>query len=244
MTDIEALQNLGLNEKEAKVYLALIGLDTATAYSIAEKSGLKRSTTYFIVDELIKKGIVATIPRTKKQMFKAISPEELIVNAENRLHKTKDRLPQLSALTKKSTKKPSVYFYEGEDGLEQTLQYGVEQMAGKELIGFYATATNKTLKTFNHFTDFNNNLKNHRITIRGIVPDDPKQLTSFRKTDKEYKRMIKEVPLSEYGTTVSVEIGDNFVKIQDWDNLQSIIIENNLITKTLKEIFEMIWKRL
>ena len=51
----EALQTIGLNEKECAVYLALLQLGRASAYSVAQKSGLKKPTTYVILDELIEK---------------------------------------------------------------------------------------------------------------------------------------------------------------------------------------------
>ena len=46
MKYLEELVNLGLNEKEATIYLTLLSLNKATAYYIALKSGLKKPTTY------------------------------------------------------------------------------------------------------------------------------------------------------------------------------------------------------
>ena len=52
----EALRNFGLNDKEARVYVALLELGQTTAYAIAERSGLKRPTVYVILDDLRQKG--------------------------------------------------------------------------------------------------------------------------------------------------------------------------------------------
>ena len=52
------LKNLGLNDKEANIYLALLQLGKSTATKIAKKSGLKRPTTYVIIEQLIDKGFV------------------------------------------------------------------------------------------------------------------------------------------------------------------------------------------
>ena len=48
----ETLINLGLNEKQAKVYLALLQLGQAGVTAVAEKAGTKRPTTYLILEEL------------------------------------------------------------------------------------------------------------------------------------------------------------------------------------------------
>jgi len=48
----ETLLQMGLNEKEAKVYLACLELGGATIAEIAEKSGVKRTSIYNFLEEL------------------------------------------------------------------------------------------------------------------------------------------------------------------------------------------------
>lgn len=242
MEMIHALEYLGLNEKEGKIYTTLLSLGIASVYSIALKGGLKRPTAYVIVDELIKKGVVSRIPRTRKKLYQAKPPEELMAEAENKFWLVKQKLPELQALVKGQDTKPRVFFFEGINGLQQTLMYGLKRMENKEITGFYATASAKTLKQFSFFKDFNDTLRQLHIAVRGAVPDDPK-IQFFRDTDKAYNRHFKKLALDKYSSTVSVEMGDNYVKIQDWENLQSLIIENELICKTLKQIFELVWSK-
>jgi len=98
------------------------------------------------------------------------------------------------------------------------------------------------MERFNHFHDFNEKVRELGITLRGIAPQD-KQIKKFRETDEEYGRRIKTLPVGNYSPTVSIEMGEDFVKIQDWENLQAIVIENTNITKTLKQIFELVWEK-
>ena len=86
---IEALQNIGLSEKEAKVYLALLQLGRTSAYAVAEKSGLKKPTAYVILGELMHKGLALKIPRNKKQLFIAKQPDEFFALVEERLNSAK-----------------------------------------------------------------------------------------------------------------------------------------------------------
>ena len=96
----EALQNLGLNEKEAKVYIALIQLGKATAYSIATRSNLKKPTTYVVLETLIDKGIVQKLPRAKKAVYVAIAPEELFAVAKSKIKNAEEEiLPELKRVT-------------------------------------------------------------------------------------------------------------------------------------------------
>ena len=54
------LNRAGLDRHEVDVYLSLIGLGEATAGQIAKKSGVPRTYTYKVLEELIDKGFVNT----------------------------------------------------------------------------------------------------------------------------------------------------------------------------------------
>ena len=50
------LQDLGLSEKEAKVYLTALEMGAETAQNIAKKANVNRATTYVQIDSLKAKG--------------------------------------------------------------------------------------------------------------------------------------------------------------------------------------------
>jgi len=52
---LSTLQNYGLSEKEAKIYLSAVELGPTLASTIARHAGEKRVTTYSILKELTKK---------------------------------------------------------------------------------------------------------------------------------------------------------------------------------------------
>ncbi len=52
------LSALGLSQKEATVYVALLELGTASVQAIARRADLVRPTTYVILEALTKKGLV------------------------------------------------------------------------------------------------------------------------------------------------------------------------------------------
>jgi sugar-specific transcriptional regulator TrmB len=55
----DKLLQLGLSEKEAAVYLALLSLGKGTVTSITRKAGINRTTGYDILNALATKGIVS-----------------------------------------------------------------------------------------------------------------------------------------------------------------------------------------
>jgi hypothetical protein len=53
MDRIKALKYIGLNDKEARCYLALLPLNQATAYMVALRSRIKKPTAYVVLESLV-----------------------------------------------------------------------------------------------------------------------------------------------------------------------------------------------
>ena len=75
--DYRELNYLGLNEKEAKVYLAALELGKSSVQNIAKKADVNRATTYVVIEALIKRGLMSSANENKKQYFIAEAPEKL-----------------------------------------------------------------------------------------------------------------------------------------------------------------------
>lgn len=243
MQIIESLQSLGLNEKEARVYTALLALGRASAYSVAEKAGLKKPTTYVILGDLIQKGLVLKVPRVRKQLFIAKAPDEFFALAEERLSMAKKVLPELMAMALGKTPKVRSFFYDGISGVRQALWYHLSEMKGKQFVGFYASP-HEAAEGFEELSiEWNNELHKEGITIRGIVPDHP-SLAEWRNRDSEYGYSMKIVPYEDYSAINSIDVGDTFVRILAFRDLQAVIIENPDVAQTIRQIFKMVWQSL
>ena len=72
------LQNLGLSEKEAKIYLASLELGPETVQNIAKKAGINRPTTYLQIESLKEKGLISEFQRGKKTFYAPESPNRLL----------------------------------------------------------------------------------------------------------------------------------------------------------------------
>jgi hypothetical protein len=240
MQIIESLQSLGLNEKEAKVYTALLQLGRASAYSVAEKSGLKKPTAYVILGDLIEKGLVFKVPRLRKQLFAARSPDEFFAMAEERLSLAKKVLPELMAMAGGETTRVRSIFYEGLRGMRQSLWYRLKEMKRGEIVGFYATAENASEELKRLFFEWNDEIVKRKMRIRGITPLHP----SLEPWEKYYRLPgwnFKFVPFDHYSANISIDVGDTFVRILMFRDLQSVIVENTDVARTVRQIFEMLW---
>src|SRR3990167_4868713 len=85
---LKELQDIGLSEKESRVYLAALELGRATADQLAKQAKIKRPTTYVQLESLMKMGLMSTYEEDKKAYFAPESPELL----RRLLHKQKENI--------------------------------------------------------------------------------------------------------------------------------------------------------
>lgn len=242
----QSLATLGLDDKEIRVYKALLEHGITNPAKIADSSGVKRSTTYVVLDGLEEKGFVFEVPKEDKKRYRPRPPETIFEKEEERLKEAKEALPELQALKKEGDSKPHVLFFEEEDGIREVFDYKLEEMAGKELPNFMCTMDQETVDKFDNFMAYNKKLKELDISERGISPIDPSlpAIEEHREMDEEFGREVIELPLEKFNSEVSMEIGDGWVKIYDFDNLQALVIENDAITDSWRQIFELLWENL
>jgi len=243
----QKLTPLGLTEKEAQVYVALLQLGRASAYSVATKSGLKKPTTYVILGQLIEKGLAIEVPREKKQLFAPRSPEDFYNQAENRLLTVKKLLPELTSLFRNLDKsKARTMYFEGISGMRQALWYKEKELRGKEIIGFFAAAKTASDEVLNLFDEWNNHSVSHGITVRGftVIPDDsdPGLKRLLTKYGSSSLKKIKYLSRDLYSADVSIDAGEDFVRINLIGAEQIVIVESVEFAKMFRQIFEMCWQ--
>lgn len=119
----ERLINIGIAEKEAAVYVALLH-GPATADQTAKRAGLNRSTTYVQIESLMEVGLASTFKQGKKTYFAAESPnnlERLIEMKVQKLEQDKANIaaviPELQKLYTASGNRPIVRLFEGKEGI-------------------------------------------------------------------------------------------------------------------------------
>jgi sugar-specific transcriptional regulator TrmB len=112
------LQGLGLQEKEAAIYLSLLELGESSVAEISKKSRIKRPTAYLILQALEEKGFVSKVMKERKKIYTPEQPRKLITETQLKLNEIQEIMPQLESLFLKKEGKPRVVMYEGKDQLD------------------------------------------------------------------------------------------------------------------------------
>lgn len=241
---IAPLKNLGLSEKEAKVYLGLLQLGPSTPYQIAKKAELKRPTAYVIAEELVKKGIIVHVPGEEPKRYIARSPDAVLEAEETKLSEVKRILPELKSFQKGTTEKPSILYFEGVGGLRQAYDYKKTELHNKEIVGFFASAEDASPEVMKVFNEWNEYKEKYGPKVRGFTVDSSALNPLSKFLDPE-KGSIKGkfMPPDLYSAKVSIEsCGDQFVRICLIESAQTLIIESPKFAQAVKETFELLWK--
>lgn len=243
----EALINLGLNVKEARVYLALLSLEKATAYTIATRSGLKKPTSYVVLNNLVAKGFVLKIPFKEKRVFMAKSPRECMASAKEKISDAEEMLPELLAIQKKSDEKANISYYEKIEGVREMYQKLIKNMRDKNennrnFIAFYAHQKDTPQILQKYWLNLNEEYGEHKIKRRYITTEHPSiqkylDINTIKKLGVEMKALSEK----DYSSNISIEIYDNFVQIISHRHIQGVLIENPDIADVMKQIFNLVW---
>ena len=238
------LMDVGLKEKEADVYMAILALGQGTASRIAREAHIVRTTAYDILNSLFDKGLVTLTGKEPKQEYVAESPENLRTFLEHRLNQMQNDfeeaknilIPQLKSIHNISSR-PKVMFYEGAEGLKHVYE---DTLTSCEPIRAYASVENMHEGLPGYFPEYYKRRVERGIAIRAIIPN-TKTGAERKNFDKDEMRESALVPKDKFSFSPEINIYDDKVMIASWKEKLGIIIESSEIAGAMKKIYELAW---
>ncbi|HVW71749.1 MAG TPA: helix-turn-helix domain-containing protein [Candidatus Paceibacterota bacterium] len=250
-TYFQALTSAGLTDEQAYVFEPLITGGTMQAGKLASRSGLSRTYTYRILEELAALGLVTREePPGKPAQFTPVHPfaiAELARKREESAAVAKQTVEEvMGALISDytaSSRVPGVRILSGTEGVAEL--YEDTLRAGTDICLIRSTYDNKdeVLEelTRKHMSD----RAARGIHTRAITPTGPGGTTAsakILKRDKENLTERREMPRKSFDLPAQILIYGNKVAITAYgESLITTIIENPAIHTTLRVLFETIW---
>ena len=115
---IHLVRNLGLSDKAAKVYLACLELGEATVATLGKRSGVKRTSIYYVLEELREFGALLETKRNKKVFYVPEDPHALLAISREKIMETEKFLPLILEKKNATYNKPRLYFLYGPQGFK------------------------------------------------------------------------------------------------------------------------------
>ncbi len=243
-------RQLNLSPDHASVYLACLEEGSAPASQIAKRSKVPRSTTYGLLDDLVKQGLISCVTVENTKNFTSESPERLHLllsekasEVDRNLGKLSKDLPFLNVLHRSHEPQfPKIRFYEGEGGLE-TVYYKALKSDEILIISQGSADVQTSLSDDpDYLKDFIEQVGSRKIPTRELLEENP----AVREYKEKYSSANHEIivmpsnPQTAFGH-VDKHIYMNKVAYISHDNLVAVVIEDETVAEHERAQFESLW---
>lgn len=231
---VKQLEDAGLGNKEAIVYLALLKYGSVGGGLLAKLLNMDRTHTYGVVRNLVNKGLAGHVIVNNKKLFQAMSPQNLLNQIKQKEQVIKSIIPELIALEKIKPKPAVVKILEGKAGLRTTIRLLLESNA-KEILVYGGTGKSYDLLKYEmpHVAR-----KTELLKIKGRI------ITSEKLRGHPFTKLPNfTIKYVEKPTPSSTMIFGNRVSINVFNQTPFVIlIEDKSVTESYRKYFEYLWK--
>ena len=248
---ISHIEELGLSNKEARVYVACLLTGAAAVQRIADQAGIKRVTTYVILESLVGLGLVSQSVKGKKTLFIAEDPSNLRRLLDKRAHELHEQqvnfdtiLPELAALKSIPLDSPNMKYYDSIDGI-QTIMNSFLDRGRREDVEFVYGISNidRVNDFFPEFEAASANPQRKSAGIRSKFLYTSSRGPVLRETDHLSNRQSRFVPIEQFPMMSDFTIvGDNVMMLTlNGKNPLGITITSTELAASFKAIFDITW---
>ncbi|MBS1369993.1 MAG: hypothetical protein HPZ91_08585 [Lentisphaeria bacterium] len=242
MNIIDQLESLGLNGRQAKVYLALLQLGSASAIEIAKTTRFKHPTVYDVLDVLKERRLVSETFEGGRKLFSAENPNQLRLAEEERRRTLEDLLPDLQALYSGGSCRPRVRVYLGPEGMEAVDDELLSVRSGEY---FYFGGVREMIQNSSeeHLSDYyrkrlSRGIWSNAIRIRGREDD-----LEYMQNGDQHLRRVRYLPKPIFENTAGLYLYDDRVAvISALKENYAMIIESGELSLLLKTIWNCMWE--
>lgn len=258
---VEKLQQIGLSKKEADLYVVSLPLGTVTVARLTANTNINRTTAYQILEELVKKGLMAWVIDKKGKRIKANPPEmisEYLTIKKKEIDMVEDEikaiLPNLSLRFSPTDTETQLFYYRGDKGINDMIWEMLKSVKNNSQVGGYADIN----WTASGGEDFTKKLRKEMIrrNIKDLtITSDEHDISRWKEKDRERIKQINEkespvilrtLPKNVFTVKTDYYISENEVCISTYDvkgEPIGIRIVNRLFAQAEWTVFLMLWNQ-
>ena len=238
---LSTLFDLGIEEKQAKVYLAALELGQASVQELAVKSGVKRTSIYNFLNEMKVRGLVSDIRRGRKVILIPENPHNLKLKAEQVAKSLSDVVPELMSIFNLPGNKPKISYYEGIEGLKKIYEDTL-RIPSQPLYGFMDVEEMFKVMGEDYMWNYAKRRTELGIHYQVIVKRDSytKELLGKNKTQDREVKVVEKLKLD-----TEIDIYGDKVGIYSFrPPYAGVIIEDKAINQTMMSVWRLLWSLL
>jgi len=238
----ELLLKLGLDEREAEIYLCLLELGAQLPQHIARNTGIKRTTLYEIFPEMMRNGLILEISQGRRRLFQAVSPDRLFAEYERKYKEIKSNITDLTAIYRMQGLRPKIEVYEGFEGMKKL--YG-RTLETREVIKSFVSPSRYNDKVMDWFVQEYVPARVQKGVQINVIMTADQVSEYYAQFEKEHMRESRLVPGDKFKFKIECMIQGNKVYFASYEKggpQIGIIIESKQIADTLGALFDLAWE--
>ena len=241
------LQEIGLSEKEAAIYLYLLKVDSASVAGIAKATDINRTTVYPVLDQLVQKEFAEEVAELGKPAYQARTPDriesflqEQKIKLEEQSQLAKDFIPRLKGVMREGGQRPVIEYGEGRDAIvrESKNHFNIDDVGGQ---AFLMYPRDRIEDIFS---------EKERKFVKDIrVAKNIKTVSIYTYSKGEYNPDTTgtrfRVDAVEYPITAEISVYQDRVRVNTLgENLSTMTIKNKDFSETMQTLFRLALKGL
>lgn len=233
--DIKILENMGLTNAEARVYLMLLKSGSSLAGKISRDTGIHRRSVYDAIERLIEKGMVSYIKTNNRKYFQAEDPKRFMDVLKEKEESIKAVLPELEGLRNFAPESKETTFYRGKFALRAIFDDQINE--GKDILILGGSENVNDIMGF-YFMHYDKERHKRKINVKIIFGE------SAKKSD-----YIKNIPLADIryipdrnSSPLAINVYGDKTAIILWSHEPvGILIKEKAIAEGYRRYFEIMW---
>lgn len=237
---LNSLLQLGLSEKEAKLYEVLSRFDALTAASIAKHSGVKRASIYELLYGLEKNNLISHYQKNGTKYFYIDTPEKLILQHQAKLKIAEEVVKNIRSQKQKQT--VTIEVHKDREWFQE-LYREILLHSGKEFCAW------SNFESFDRIIDAKKDEQWTRERVKNgtrprLIMIDNAVSRAFQRGDKTFPRTTRLINARQNFSSTLVITGPTVYLFDDVPEIIALKITHPNIATMMQEIFDTYWQNL
>ncbi|MFH1253609.1 MAG: helix-turn-helix domain-containing protein [Candidatus Uhrbacteria bacterium] len=236
---------VGLSDKEAEIYVALLALGEASIIEIAKKAEVKRTTVYNLLPNMVKNGFIQTALKKKRRVYFIEDVRDLQTNLQNKEKRLSKMLPELQAVHNILPFKPKITYYEGFEGLKTIFLDTIKSsQPGDEILEIIGTKDVYKFFTREFAEEYWELRRQNKISLKMLAPRGSESIDAHKNRVRDLRRVkFLEDSKNKFQSVMDI-YGNKVAMLSYTENFMGVIIESKQISDMHRAAFGALWNAL
>jgi len=234
-------QQIGIDEKSGIIYVALVDFGRLNISQISERTDIQRMEIYRKLPYLLESWIIIEVKVWKKKLYTAGSPKILEDLLLEKQREAKNVIWEIQKNFKNKEQRPNVVYQEWWKSITDTFNDIVNTLNTWDV--FYRISSEVDVDKSNSYLAKDYRDKRDRKKLERFVIT-TKNTNAVKKARLERNTVVFPESYEQFDENIQMIIYNNKIAYVDYNNENSIIIENSKISRFQQKIFKALFKGL